>query len=227
MINLNEIALEVERDIKEQLARINDHRFLTERAVPARYLRSEEAERIAMLVIERNFEFQPSEFPGYVEMLPDLLAIQVASRDLGGAISEAIKASILGAVMPSVRKMLLAQRPSDTLNNLLDDVDLTISELMNQVSTGRNWQLQSAVTRVREEPTIDGVSKLWAILSTQALEMQHLSNRLDIADPPTAQVAAQAKRRLEEAADHIVNVKAAGELDAFCATLLPNTPVQA
>jgi hypothetical protein len=212
IISINEASLD-HLEIAIEKCRNGQHR--SDRASTARYLLVEEARAIVQGEISRRLEFDPSQLSGYVALFPDILDFDVSEGPLGAALEIAVKRAVEESVMDDAYRLLLTQREDRSLDTLARDVAEIQNDLLGSINGVSHRRLSHLVEEALEARDGVNLMQICEELDHLAQGMRGVIHRLDIADPPTADVAGKARRLLLEASDSINLAVAFENMDEF------------
>lgn len=169
----------------------------------ARYLLASEARAIVQSEISRKFEFDASQVSGYISLFPDMLDIAVSKGSLRDAIESAVKRELEDYVMGSVFGMLISQRQDHGLDVIAEDIAQMQREYLPSITGASDRYIAALLEKCLEERDVPALTDLRDELDRGAKSLADTARRLDIADPPTRDLAKRAMRVLQEASDVI------------------------
>lgn len=201
MIDIENIQVAVHAKLVERLNDIQRGRVYFERGAKARFLLQEEIQDVALAAVNDVYRFEYQDLLEYAKSRPDIMSVKIEGGELGTQIEQTLRIHLARRAVDEALNTLplMPVSPFD----ILADVEQTISDYMEPIRHAHTGTLKSNIAACWDERTVESFSRVWLHTKNQATEMRALMHKLDIADPPTACQAAQAWRRLTEAADQL------------------------
>jgi hypothetical protein len=201
--------------VSELIQRCRDGRFTGDRGSRARAITQEEARTAAFRYLGDNFDFVPADFPDYAAAYPDILTTHV-DGNLAEVIVLAVRRQILQDLWMPTLEAVYNQHNGLTLDDVLSVLEARIGDTLDPIPQFQGYRLEEAIRECRRDRGTETITTLSHELSNHAAHMQSLINRLDIADPPTADYAGKGRRFLLEAADHLRLILQTDRVELFC-----------
>lgn len=220
MIDLDFIQSQVNNALADAMKQVKDGPLGFGRGSRARFLLQSEVQKIAFDTVSAHYDFFPRDFPDYVSKHPDVLTATVENGPLGKGIEEAVRMHMATKAIENASAILAANTPASP-TDILADIEDTLTNHVVNVRSAYREPTHRALQACYDEPSSETYYDLYAKTFELAAQMKHLMWSLDIADPPTADVAGRCWRRLQEAADQI------DHLLHRHPNLQPNTPAMA
>ncbi len=196
-----ELHVEVMSRLNQRLKDVSDGKVGFERGARARFLLQPEVFSVAREAVDALYHFDVQDLPVYAALRPDFLRERIEVGELEVSLSGAIKDHLARHAVAEAREVLVfgPVAPAD----ILADIEQTIGEYMGRISQAFPGVLAQAIDACSSDPSVETFAKVKTEAEYQAGRMRALVIQLDISDPPTARVAAQAWRRLVEVTDQL------------------------
>jgi hypothetical protein len=218
MFDLDALRTGALSKVDAMILRCREGRFTGDRGSKALAITQEEARTAAFRHLRDAFEFSADDFPSYAATYPRILATYV-NGNLAEEIGLAVTREILQDMGDDILEAVIRQHGEINLGGTLTVLEARVVDTLDPIPQFRGHRLSDAIRACREKPGDKSITQLSHELSNQAVEMQMLIGRLDIADPPTADYAGRGRRFLLETSDLLRLVLQADRVDTFCADL--------